>query len=340
MRIYKVDYKAESPIIVAKPSISNLFNHYSNYILGSTIRGAILTSLLREGVNVEDEMSKPSIVFHPAFPIINDQLYKPTHVLVYKCKICKKDPYNLLNPYELDLCKFQEQLREKIPIKCKNEHPFALKPIGGELISINNGKINKYEPKYGIFDSVGINRVTGSSEINLIYTYIASLQEHYQGLIVTNDLCKIEVEKLNGNEVFIGKGINRGFGIVKLKIKEISKDDVIKRYKIKDTIVLKAISPIFNLNIKDNGLITDTEFKIKGNICKVLSNGYTNVSGFSIVSNTAKVKLYALREGSLILINNKNINDDDLANIELNGIGHFSCSGLNIVEVLNNDLPY
>jgi hypothetical protein len=209
------------------------------------------------------------------------------------------------------------------------------------LIAIKDGKVvEQYEPKYAIFDSVGINRVTASSDVNLLYTYIALTNAKYKGLIVTNDSCKFDLEKLlNDKVIFVGKGINRGFGSLRVTIKEKSKDDIIKKYnKLNNKIVLKALSPIFNINIIDNGLVTNYEFKIKSSKCKILSNGSINVSGFSIVSNTEKVKITALKEGSLLITNN--ISEDDIVDILLNGIGPFACSGFNIVEVLDYDSPY
>jgi hypothetical protein len=337
MRIYEVEYNAETPIILSRPSVTNVFHNSYKYLPGSTIRGAILTYLKRNNHDIKEEMVKPSMLFHPAFPVKDDLVFKPAQVLLYKCKLCKdeKDPYNVVNPYKVNLDDCE------IPFKCKNDHPFALKPIGGELIAVKDGKkVEKYEPKYAIFDSVGINRVTASSDVNLLYTYIALINAKYKGLIVTNDSCKFDLEKLlDGKVIFVGKGINRGFGCLRVKIKEKSKNGIIKKYsRLNDKIVLKALSPIFNINISNNGLVTNYEFKIKSSKCKIWSNGLIDVSGFSIVSNTEKVKITALKEGSLLITNN--ISEDDIVDILLNGIGPFACSGFNIVEVLDYDSPY
>jgi hypothetical protein len=337
MRIYEVEYNAETPIILSKPSVTNVFHNSYKYLPGSTIRGAILTYLKRNNHDIKEEMVKPSMLFHPAFPVKDDLVFKPAQVLLYKCKLC--NTYEPLNPYEVDLDNF------KIPFKCVNNHPFALKHIGDELIAVKDGKdgkkeVEKYEPKYAIFDSVGINRVTASSDVNLLYTYIALINAKYKGLIVTNDSCKFDLKELLDNEViFVGKGINRGFGCLRVRIKEKSKNDIIKKYnRLNDKIVLKALSPVFNINIIDNGLVTNYEFKIKSSKCKIWSNGSIDVSGFSIVSNTEKVKITALKEGSLLITNN--ISEDDIVDILLNGIGPFACSGFNIVEVLDYDSPY
>ena len=338
MRIYEVEYNAESPIILSRPSVTNVFHNSYKYLPGSTIRGAILTYLINNNHDIKEEMVKPSMLFHPAFPVKDDLVFKPAQVLLFRCKLC--NTYKPLNPYEVNLDNLDNFDNFEMPFKCDNGHPFALKPIGGELIAIKDGRVEEYKPKYAIFDSVGINRVTGSSDVNLIYTYIALINAKYRGLIVTNDSCKFDLKELLDNEViFVGKGINRGFGCLRVKIKEKSKHDIIKKYdKLNNKIVLKALSPIFNINISDNGLVTNYEFKIKLSRCKILSNGSMYVSGFSIVSNTEKVKIAALKEGSLLITDN--ISEDDIADIVLNGIGPFICAGFNIVEVLDHDSPY
>ncbi len=347
MRIYEVYYNAENPILLSQPTIGNVYHNTYNYLLGSTIRGAILTYLRMNKFGIDEEMINPSIIFHPAYLVKDGYIYKPAHCLVYECKICKKAdyPFVTINPYDSNYISIDPSNRLHIdnipPIRCNKGHPFALKPIGGELIAVKDGKIlDKYNDKYTLFDSVGINRITGSSEVGMIYTYVASLQKQYRGLIVTKDNCKLDISKLNNAVISIGKGINRGFGTVKIKIKEIDKNAIIKRYdKLNGKqVVLKALSPIFKLNINKDGLVTTANFKIKSNSCHVLSNGSTKLSGFSLFSNTPKVKLNALKEGTLLIINN--IEHEDLADIELNGIGDISCAGFNIVEVLNHDLPY
>lgn len=164
--------------------------------------------------------------------------------------------------------------------------------------------------------------MTGTSEVGMVYSYIALLEKQYRGLIITKDYCKKDISKLNDAVISIGKGINRGFGSVKIELKEIDKNNIIRRYeRIGKRVVLKTISPIFKLDIKEKGLVTTYDFKIKSNSCCVLSNGYTKVSGFGFYSNTPKVKLNALKESSLLIING-NMNHEEIADIELNGMSY------------------
>lgn len=159
MRIYEVDYELESPIILSLPTIGNVYHTAYNYLPGSTIRGAILTYLQRDGFDIEDEMLQPSIVFHPAYPVRDGYVYKPAHCLVYECKICKKEdyPYVIINPYEIVIKGNDAGWSLTPPFECNRGHPFALKPIGGELIAVKDGKsIEKYNSNYAVFNSVGI----------------------------------------------------------------------------------------------------------------------------------------------------------------------------------------
>ena len=344
MIIYSVEYTLKSPLLISKPEVGNVIRNSYEYLPGSTIRGAMLKELLDRGIqHIKEESRNPTIIFHQAFPLDdNNRTYKPSHPFIYECKICKS--IKKVNPY--DICSYDDI---KPQLFCEKGHPYTLKSLGGKLLIESNGKVLKYKPRYTILESVGINRITGSSEINLLYSYVA-LEPYmrFKGLIVVNN-DKIDLKnEFNNDSIFIGKGISRGFGEVNVRFEEINydkkRDELYKLINNKEQkVILKALSPLFNITYNDNGLITTNVFNFEnlknfGSLKSTLtiSTGSTKVSGFSLISNTQKIELNALKEGSLLYFTSSNIKNhiDLLMDIELNGIGLFACSGFNIVEVI------
>lgn len=337
--VYNVEYEVKTPLDIDK-----------EYLLGSSIRGAILTRLA--GIlqfDVNRESINPSLIFHPAFPLEQDiGVFKPAHPFIYKCKICKSildhTPrlYNEVNNVE--------DLKELIaPRKCDNNHPFSFKSLGGKLVNNNN---KEYKERRIALHSVGINKILGSSEINMIYSsdYIMP-GTRFKGYIVqiNNDSTLILDEMISNidNTIFIGRGGSRGFGHVKINIRRedsyITKrrEEIKERLKTHHRLILRALSPVFNVDMSEKGLITNYNIRIdNGNVKYIIATKHTRISGFSLLSNIQKISLSGLGEGSLIwLAVDKDKSDvenivDAIVRIELLGIGMFSAGGLNIVEVL------
>ncbi len=335
MRIYSLELTLESPTIVTTYSDDNLLTT-STYFPGSVIRGAFINELKNRGIDIiKDEIDNPTLIFHPAFPYENDIL-KPAHPFIYKCKICGErseyNPYNLLSSdYSLDLDKINRYM-------CKNGHLFALKSIGGELISTNKQRIVN---KYVILDSLGINRVLESAEINMLYKYVAlAPRQKFRSLIVVNNNKNLDIEKID--KLHIGRGISRGFGEVRVNLEDITETYKKERKEFissmdKKIIILKALSPIFDID--ENFRFRVPEIEGLKQICTI-KTGYKEVSGYSMLGNIPKINVTALKEGSLLFYSTNLDNEritDILIEKELKGIGIFSSSGVNIVEVLPND---
>lgn len=339
MIIYSVEYTLKSPLLISRAEVGNVIRNSYEYLPGSTIRGAMLKELLDRGFkSVEEESRNPTIIFHPAFPIDNNnRTYKPSNPFIYECKICKSIVKNL-NQYEISS---YDDI--KPPLFCRENHIYTLKSLGGKLIIEDGDKILKYKPKYTVLESVGINKITGSSEINLLYSYVAlEPGTKFKGLIVVNyDKFDLKNEFNNFN-IFLGKGRSKGFGEVETRFEEISydkkKDELYKLISGKErTVILKALSPLFKISYNNNCLVTTHMFNLGHiNPTLIISTGSTKVSGFSLISNTQKIALNALKEGSLLYFNSSDIKNyiDLLMDAELNGIGLFACAGFNIVEVM------
>ncbi|MEM2857112.1 MAG: hypothetical protein QW416_08435 [Candidatus Nitrosocaldaceae archaeon] len=342
--IYNVEYEVKTPLDINK-----------EYLVGSAIRGAILSRLYEVmQFNVKEESKRPSLIFHPAFPIDQEgmNVFKPAHPFIYKCKICKVIHDDTPNIYKI----INEIEKNKLilPRKCNNNHPFTLKSLEGKLIANNNGKILEYKDKRVTFYSVGINKILGSAEINIIYDadYIVP-GTRFRGLIVQikNDNSILMLDELISkidNTIFVGRGSSRGFGHIRVSIRK-EEDNYIneRREKVKtilkdhSCIILRALSPVFNIDINTRGLVSNYNIKVnKMKVKQIITTRHTRISGFSLLSNIQKINLSGLGEGSLVCLDiNKDINSEDdiideVIRIELLGIGMFSPTGLNIVEVL------
>lgn len=346
MKVYEIAMKNREPMLITHTRHGRFMMHEAKYLPGSTIRGALLTLLKRLGSKqVQEEIERPSIVFHPAYPLAkNGNQTRPANSLIYKCKICRQ-------VFSLSLKEIiQDTSNFKVPIECKNGHLYAVKSLGGSLIYQHNNELKEFNPRYMALDSIGINRALRTTEIGLFYSYTALAPGHvFKGLIVDpNDKLRPLVEevglKLDDLELKVGRRSSAGFGGVKVEISEL-KDyrwRIAERVKGHDgRICLLAKSPIFDLGI----VVVDGETKIlslseelirKSHSLKVklvLKTGIATASGFSLTSNTPKVRLHGLDIGSLIVLDDEP-QIEDLVEMELMGIGPFSVAGFNIVEAM------
>lgn len=348
--VYRIEYIVKTPLIIG--------NGKKYYLSGNSIRGAILTQLHRsKKFDVKNESTHPTIVFHPAFPVdkVNNKevVFKPAHPLVFECKICgKKEDLLLSVRKKLD----EESLYSILPYTLKDDkdHLFTIKSIGGMLVAEMDNKLYKYNNKVITLNSIGMNKILGSNEINMIYSYSCiPSNTKFNGLIVqSNQNIKLDkmLEEIN-NTIFLGRGIVRGFGRIELKIMEESKYVDTRRKELQrlirddypSTLLLKTLSPSFNIDITDEkGLITNMDIKLRSskiNIksSSIISSTHTKVSGFSLLSNMQKISLIGIGEGSIISLGVEGKRDDLIDQSiewELLGIGQFSYNGFNIVEVI------
>lgn len=353
VRVYTVKYIVETPLMIR-----------TDYLPGSIIRGAVLTSLLTR-FDIRREAKNPSMVFHPAFPVHYTEgeeiIYKPAHPFIYKCKICHEvtDTTPLLYCMDGNKLKDYDELKNEltriIPYICSGEqkHPFSLKSVGGELVAIYNGKVKRYNNELIVFSSVGMNKILGSSEVNMIYTYqCIKPGTTFKGIIVQcgDDIRLDELIRMNDNLIIAGRGGSRGFGRVRLDISidnhfiERRRGAIYKRLmESKGLILLRALTPLFNIALdKDMGLISNYHINnllrgISVKSCIPIITRETEISGFSLISNIQKVKIPAADRGSLIFIDIAEQIDnmvDRLIALELFGLGLFSSTGLNMVEVM------
>lgn len=345
MIVYEITLKNYEPMLVASARHGRFMKHEVKYLPGSAIRGALLTLLKCLGSKmVQEEIEEPSIVFHPAYPVTsNGSQTRPAHPLIYRCKVCNQVVILSLKEVLENIDNF------KVPIECGRGHLYAMESLGGRLVYQCNNELKLFRPSYIALDSIGINRVLRSTEVGLFYSYVALAPGHaFKGLIIDpSDKLRQLIEevglKLSGLELKIGRRGSAGFGGVKARISEL-KDyrlRLVEKVSGKGTICLLAKSPIFDLNaVEVDGetrILSLSEGQIKSlrnsRVKLVLKTGLAIASGFSLVSNTPKVRLHGLDIGSLIVLEG-DPRIEDLVEVELMGIGPFSIAGFNIVEVM------
>ncbi len=360
MKVYKAEITLESPTLLTTYSEGNILSHTGTYLPGSTVRGAILGSTYTENPEkVRGEAEKPVITFHPAYPMVDGVLAKPSHSLTYKCKICgatfidpQLDSRRKMAAFNLDSWTSQT--------KCPNNHPLALKSIGGKPYIKTGAEMKTVQLKHTVTHSVGINRILGTSEVGLFYSYIALTPGiKFQSLIVDPEDKLSQLLEAEEITVRIGRGTSRGLGKARVKIRE-EPDYTEKRKKeieetLKDmrkTLILRALSPTFKITASKDKLTVSPEPNLKIKRVKpkpihytgknYILTGIETVSGYSKRTNLPKIAITAAAPGTLYFYHIEEENPDlpnKLLEAELKGIPQFNQLGLNILEVYGYELP-
>lgn len=341
MIVYRSIINLLSPTIVSSESSWRLIRHSGSYISGLTFRGAFLTALMREGVDIRPEESDPKLIFHPLYPLIDGVAAKPAHPLMFKCKVC--------GSYTSTLKKLLEENSLEIPTKCsQGDHLFTLRPARG-LVYIKNGMIKDADLDYVVLHSTGINKILRTSEVEMLYGYICLSPElQFFGLIVDLEDRIGELGLPSKMLIRIGRGGSRGFGLAELSLKR-ENGYIAKRCKeveevldkLDNICVLISKSPTFrfsnSIGLELEPSVPDILEKVeiinKGN--RVLS-GITEVSGFGLKFNLPRVMMKCADIGSLFFYR-FNGNVEELVTHELLGFGSFNIIGFNILEVLTHD---
>jgi CRISPR/Cas system CSM-associated protein Csm3 (group 7 of RAMP superfamily) len=347
---YYLNLRTKSPLIITSKQLGKILYNEFNYIPGYTLRGAIIAELYRRGnMNILSETYNPTLIVKPAYPIIDGNLAEPAHPFIFKCKLCKslgESNYIFLSEgYITFVEKGIVDPRKMFPTSCSKGHKGTIKSLSGSLIvadkSIKEVKIDNVS-----LDAVGISKKTKSSEIGMLYNYVGIAPEtRFRSVIICEDDMLQEIKKLN--EIHIGRGISRGLGRVEISIEEYKENEEKRISKLISSgrLIIKAISPVFKLCMKDNGLHSefDLDLPLKkkefiNNDSKVLT-GITKVSGFSFFKNNVLPKplFFGAKEGSIFFYEVSNVNEQivkDIASYEIAGIPPFNYAGINHFKVI------
>jgi len=367
MKIYDVELEVKTPTVITKTQVTNILRCETDIINGSTIRGAFISTLMRNNCYkyidvmgkcdkcdnkdclIRFEIKNPKLVFHPFYPVFNEAVTKPSHPFTYECKLCE-------GPNKIFIAKsFQgyDKLRKfdikqfVNPKKCKEEHYHTLKSIAASLIyKTRDGFYRKFRHQHSLLDATGINRYLGSVEIGMLYSYVGIAPgTKFRGKIVDKADVLRELKAYGKMKIYVGRGFSRGLGHVEVDIKE-NKEYFDKRCEevskvldeLEGKIIFRSLSPVFNLSYKEETGITSLPIPNPGNlpITQTLPclSGLVEVSGYSIKTNMPKVKIKAADIGSLFFCKIKEkIEIDEIVQRELFGFEPFSIIGLNILEV-------
>jgi len=243
MRLIQVNIKLKSPAIISAKRTKEGYVKPLRYLPGSTLRGAVISSLYVEGLlneeNLKREAKNPSILASPAYPIIDGFKSYPATPFVGKCKLCGKI-------YDLTEINIRNIIESKDPVfhgeceKCQ----VPIEPLYGKLIS------KRGEVEVGIFrsTSVGIDKRRGVSARGMLFDYEAIKEgvEFWARLRIPREI------EIDGLEIFIGRGTSRGFGhaIIKFtKEYEVEVDENIF-YALSALVPLKSIKTPYGATIK------------------------------------------------------------------------------------------
>ena len=245
MRFLEIRFRVKSPAIVTRRRSERGFKSSLDSIPGSTLRGALLSSLFYQGrvsrENLEKERNDPSLICTPAYPVVKDEKSWPSHPFVFRCKATHQLVLNKAGEVIEDL---EAGRTPAIPIVCPEGHA-ALESLHPKLI---DSKGNLVAPESFSSICVGINKNRASFEGGMLYEYdaIAAGETLWAMLACSGDT---EIDK--GFEFWVGRGISRGFGhmevtqVEDLKLEEKARQarDAIKNGRI----VLYSLSPLVSV---------------------------------------------------------------------------------------------
>lgn len=328
--------KLLTPLIVSKHSSSNVLECEAPYINGSTIRGAILSKVYRDSKDaVKAEIENPQLIFHPLFPSTDGVVYKPAHTFVYRCKVCGST-----KDYLPELINDNLEFRRIPPKMCEQMHLGAMKSLQGELV---DETLQPFKPRFTVQDSVGMSKIFRSSEPTMVYTYVCLAPEStFTGIIVDRSSTRLNGLKL-GNEfkAHLGRGASRGLGYAKIVLEETpnhveyvaDKIETAVR-KTKPYVVVKALTPT-SVNRWMHALENTPNLSLERSFVA----GTTQLSGFSLLTNTPKASVKCVKAGSLSFY--KYSGSDytplitKLTEPSIVGLEPFNILGLDILEVVS-----
>ncbi|MEM0049617.1 MAG: hypothetical protein QW424_07045 [Candidatus Bathyarchaeia archaeon] len=303
-----------SPTIITERRSLRGFLKTLDYIPASTLRGAILSELYRNGIVGDDflksEREKPSVIASYAYPVTSggEKCY-PSHPFMYKCKVCGQyENYlgKIIEELERD-----EKLKELTDITCRNGH-MALENLYSKHYPSEAGKVPASR-----FICTGVNKRRGSSETGMLYEYeaITPGRKFWTTLAIPD---KIE-KYIDGLEIRIGRGISRGFGISKIiKSRVISLREVAMRIEEALThgryLVLFSSSPLVSchekfytpypseIDLSNIAAISALGEKGKLMIKTVYGKADFHIGGWDMHRNAEKVSVkFATRPGAIVV---------------------------------------
>ncbi|MHA1250708.1 MAG: RAMP superfamily CRISPR-associated protein [Candidatus Helarchaeota archaeon] len=335
--LYRIKIKSMAPLLVGFVAPSHNLYDTLNYIPASTLRGALITHLLKEHCFHENQNlgkcykcekrdnCELSDFINKDFLSISDGIFLsnlnehhncdspdliPSHPLILRCKACSDENSKILNKLSEWI---DNDYISAICQKCKRKT--TMNSINKYYCRNNSCNSILREPTIKTTISTSINYATKSSlegqlfQYNFIQSY--SLFESYlfvreNGIL--NDLIANEDLFL-----WIGRGKSRGFGKIKLEFEKINIDEKIQRnikiinYFLKSQkLIIAAKTPIFDFLISNktnfSKILYDSYHLLKSFDSELLLNHPGNFSEFLSVP-LIKLNEAIERVGKLLNIN-------------------------------------
>jgi hypothetical protein len=203
VRLLEARIRLESPAIITTRRTERGFVKPSESIPGSTLRGAIVTALLREGriSSAEEESRKPTILASPAYPLHPGGRSLPATPFMWYCEKCRE---------AVDLTRdLKESLLTGSEPEIRLTHACGepLRPLYGSLIATK--RLERVGVRSFRATSVAISKSRGSAVKGMLFDYEAVAEgTEFWALMLAPDA----LEEVKEMEIFVGRGASRGFG--------------------------------------------------------------------------------------------------------------------------------
>lgn len=258
MMLYTCVITLLSPTVISSKRTDRGFFSELKHIPASTIGGAINKHLHSTANGV------PNIICSPAYPIVaNGKPALPAHPFTYRCKGEERKIFSSLKelgkPIADEIRNNEEDIRNKlIRLECANSHP--VKSLYPQPVSLDGGT-----PAIDFLPlvSVGVNKVTASANIGLLYEYEAiapGISFRFHAAVLDES---ININELKKAILRIGRGSSRGLGRARIDdIREINTHDEENKLRTTGVFPMYVLSPLL-MNKDPNGeLINLIEDKI------------------------------------------------------------------------------
>ena len=231
VKVLEIRLRLESPLILTRRRTATGFLSPLRYIPSTTLRGALVTALYREGyldaAQLKKEKLSPEIVSSPAYPVSGGARTVPAHPFISKCKQCG----------EIVGEKSIRDLERRLvdgdgfgwSVECDKGHR-ALRPLHpNEFLTVVNGEFRADKKMLGekregssadddrgpreLYSvSVAISKSRASGVKGLLYHYEAlSPGLEYWATVAVPGSIDFPRSKF---VLHVGRGVSRGFGMV------------------------------------------------------------------------------------------------------------------------------
>lgn len=244
MRVYRYTLEFVEPALVNVRPVRQGYEVMRFWLPGSTVRGGYLSELYRSGNEeaVKAQEESPMLLFSPAYPIAGDETESkpcfPAHPYIYSMDKRERTYIEAEGWVKLLLESGGDVLK---PLPGEGARA-TFHIVGQPVYRVGRGGNRYAKPRARVvtYGSVGIDKKLRKSSGGMVYTYQAIPEgSRFWGLVISPG------QLVRDCEIYLGRGVSRGFGRARLKIEEFGAlEDFISRLADKPARVLYAFSPV------------------------------------------------------------------------------------------------